>query len=50
MKKLHLFFIATIILSSIGCAADDLHQNQLQNLTERQSQWYDRTNEGWRFE
>ena len=38
-----LFFVA-------GCAATKLNKNPLRNLTDKQSDLFERTSDGWRFE
>lgn len=51
LKLLSSIFIAGIIAGLFGgCASDDPSTTGLRNLTDRQAEWFDRTDEGWRFE
>lgn len=48
MKIMVGLLISAVLLSS-GCAAGNWNRNPLRGLTEKQSDWFDRTGEEFRF-
>ena len=50
MKKLFLLMICAVLAISVGCAVDSWNKNPLKNLTDKQSDWFDRTSDGWNFD
>ena len=51
MKRILILTAFAMMLLASGCAKDDWqNKNPLSNLTDKQADWFDRTNEGWRFE
>ncbi len=44
-----LLIVAVGLIFCCGCAAEQMNKNPLQNLTDKQKAWFDRTSEGWMF-